>query len=69
MKWLSINDQKPKHGQKIIPYFPEMNWNTWIASLILPIMIWDEEKQIASNERWGCAITHWLPVPTEPEKE
>ena len=68
MKWICIKDQTPQHGQMIIPYTPDMHWDTWMATLTLPLLIWDDEKQKAKDSKREFTITHWLPVPEEPNE-
>jgi len=69
MNWIRIKEQTPKHGQIIIPYRSDMHWDTWVVTLTLPLLIWDDEKQKAKDSKWEFTITHWLPAPEEPKEE
>lgn len=57
MEWISIKDEKPPDGERVILCMKKFGWNG------------EEDYPIfASTYHGGESITHWMPLPEPPEK-
>lgn len=67
MNWHSISTKKPLHGQRIIPYHPDMQYGEWLLCGLLPVVIWDEGKgKVTDCNGFEPDITHWASIALEP---
>ena len=61
-KWISVKDRLPEKRQRVLCYFqyePESP-NVICENTYLGFKIWLSE---------GSKVTHWMPLPEEPNKE
>ncbi|MNJ62321.1 hypothetical protein D3C77_581600 [compost metagenome] len=60
MKWISVDDEKPEPGERVLVYRPDASdWG-------------DPEIRIAeyTGSHYGCYVqpSHWMRIPLKPEK-
>lgn len=77
MKWIKIEDKKPKEGQNCLVYGSWEDENSFLIAGwqdIRFVAIWAEEDwhpldTLCKEEHYVIKVTHWMPLPEKPKEK